>query len=81
MSTDRPARPMSEWRTDPLIYALIYSRRGWPVLPVRSLVDGKCDCGSDHDGDTTKFAKHPRTLNGCLDATTDEGRIRGWWVR
>ena len=70
---------MSEWRTDPLIYALIYSRRGWPVLPVRSLVDGKCDCGSDHDGDTSKAAKHPRTEHGCLDATTDEVQIRRWW--
>lgn len=72
-------RPMSAWLSNPLVYALIYSRRGWPVLPVRSLVDGRCDCGSDHDGDTSKFAKHPRTEHGCLDATTDENRIRQWW--
>jgi hypothetical protein len=71
---------MSEWVHDPLIYALLYARRGWPVLPVRSLAeDGTCDCGSGHDGDTSKFAKHPRTNRGALDATTDEARIRQWW--
>ncbi len=58
--------------------ALNYARRGWPVLPLHTVSDGRCSCGRDDCGSP---GKHPRTAHGVKDATTDEGRIRAWWSR
>jgi hypothetical protein len=38
--------------------------------------NGTCTCGSPTCPDV---AKHPRTLHGFKDATTDLGRIAHWW--
>lgn len=57
--------------------ALSYAARGWHVFPVHSVRDGACSCG---DAECDSPGKHPRTDHGCLDATTDEDRIRAWWA-
>jgi hypothetical protein len=56
--------------------ALAYAKRGWPVFPCHSIVNGKCTCGKP---DCSSPGKHPRTKNGFKDATTDEATIREWW--
>ncbi len=58
--------------------ALEYAARGIPVFPVRAPADGRCDCGNATCGSP---AKHPRTLHGLDDATTDQDTIRAWWRR
>lgn len=56
---------------------LSIARLGFRIFPCWSLNPEMklCTCGS-----TTcrNIAKHPATLNGCHDATTDEARIRRW---
>ena len=64
--------------TELLDAALGYSVRGIPVFPVHAPVDGRCDCGNATCGSP---AKHPRTLHGLDDATTDQDTIRAWWRR
>jgi putative DNA primase/helicase len=56
--------------------ALDYAARGWPVLPLHSAKDGRCTCGKV---DCDSPAKHPRTLHGLKDATTDPKTIEAWW--
>lgn len=58
--------------------ALRYAEQGWPVIPIHSAAGEVCSCGR---GDCNKPGKHPRTLNGLDDATTDEAQIREWWTR
>jgi Bifunctional DNA primase/polymerase, N-terminal len=60
-----------------LAQALAYAVRGWPVFPCRPdqgecpyLPPRKCQC---------KAPLGAAVPNGCLDATTDPGRIRAWW--
>ena len=59
-----------------LAAALRYARRGWYVLPVHSVREGRCTCG---DPNCSRPGKHPRTLHGVKDATTDPEVIRGWF--
>jgi len=61
--------------TSPLEMALAYARHGWAVLPLHSLVDSRCDCRRT----CASPAKHPRTLHGVKDATTDLDKIARWW--
>ena len=58
--------------------ALKYAQRGYPVFPLYSIQNGRCDCG---DSDCKSPGKHPRTQNGFKDATTDPIQIRKWWSR
>ncbi len=58
--------------------ALAYARRGWPVLPLHTPTASGCSCGR---ADCQSIGKHPRTLNGVKDATTDEAKIQEWWAR
>jgi hypothetical protein len=63
---------------DTLDSALTYAERGWPVLPLHGMVDGRCTCGSakcEHPG------KHPLTDHGSLDATTNTDQITAWWLK
>lgn len=81
---------MEERTRELLEAALSYARRGWRVVPLHNPVeDGRCSCGSFKgpcylDQKTGVIhgspAKHPRTKNGLLDATTDEATIRRWWA-
>lgn len=58
--------------------ALGYANRGWPVLPLHTVQNGRCTCGK---ADCSSPGKHPRTRNGLSDATTDEGQITAWFTR
>lgn len=59
--------------------ALSYAARGWSVLPLHSVTpEGKCTCGNSN---CSSAGKHPRTVNGLKDATTDETTIMEWWTR
>jgi hypothetical protein len=61
----------------PIDYALRYAAQlHWAVFPLYSIVNGRCDCGKK---DCTNPGKHPRTMHGLKDATTDEVQIRKWW--
>lgn len=57
--------------------ALWYARLGFLVFPVHGIRDKECTCGRgprcEHSG------KHPRTLHGLSDATTDQKQIQEWW--
>jgi hypothetical protein len=57
-------------------HALEYARRGWLVFPLHTPTDGVCSC---HKADCGSVGKHPRTMNGVKDATTDDETIRRWW--
>lgn len=65
-----------------LVAAKWWAARGVPVFPLHSPVPqgdiyvcscGKVGCGSP--------AKHPHTVNGVDDATTDLDVVEGWWKR
>jgi hypothetical protein len=62
---------------DHLAAALLYARLGWPVVPLFTPTDGVCDCPKRAACESP--GKHPRTLKGLDDATTDEAKIRRWW--
>lgn len=58
--------------------ALLYAALHWPVIPLHTPDEsGVCDCPKR--ADCPKPGKHPRTLHGLDDATTDEAKIRRWW--
>ena len=60
--------------------ALHYAALGWPIVPLHTPDDqGVCDCPRKADcGRNT--GKHPRTMNGLEDATTDEAKITRWFT-
>lgn len=58
--------------------ALWYAQHGLPVFPLHWRTDEGCSCD---DRNCHSPAKHPRTLNGFKDATTDVGKIEEWWKR
>ena len=68
-------------------YALHYAENGIPVLPLHWIKeDGVCSCGGflfDKNGNVTNkpcaAGKHPRSINGLTDATTDKNIIKKWW--
>ena len=62
-----------------LTYALDYAKRGWQVIPVHTVIDGQCSCGSGCP--EARRGKHPRTPNGILAGSIDPDVIRGWWSR
>ena len=57
---------MEGLRSEMMEFALNYARMGFPVFPCRPM--GKEPLGS-------------LVPNGCLDATTNEEIIRGWWTK
>jgi hypothetical protein len=65
-------------RVSMLDAALAYAARGLAVFPVYEITPGgRCTCGRACGSP----GKHPRTLHGAKDATTDEAKIRAWWRR
>ncbi|MBT3367837.1 MAG: DNA primase [Nitrospina sp.] len=61
-----------------LKYALRYAKQNWPVLPIHSVMSGKCSCGK---ANCSSAGKHPMTRNGVKDATTDRRKIKEWFRR
>ena len=53
-----------------------YVRRGWPVLPVHTIIEGHCSCGK---ADCSSAGKHPASTNGVKDATCEAEQIRRWF--
>lgn len=75
MATNEIAEP------DYLACALAYAAKGWHVFPCfepGAADPSLCACGRDCGKNK---AKHPRTKNGLLDATTDADKIRAWWEK
>jgi hypothetical protein len=68
-------------RADMLAAALDYVARGWSVFPCHDTATdtGRCSCQNPDCGRNT--GKHPRTLRGYLDATTDPVTVTAWWTR
>jgi P4 family phage/plasmid primase-like protien len=59
--------------------ALHYAELGHPVLPLHSVRNGACTCG---DATCTKnMGKHPRTVHGKDEASTDPATIRAWFAK
>jgi len=59
-------------------YALDYAGKGWKVIPLHTPSElGECSCKKS---DCKSVGKHPRTMNGLKDGTTDEAKIRNWWA-
>jgi Bifunctional DNA primase/polymerase, N-terminal/Protein of unknown function (DUF3987) len=58
-----------------LEHALNYGRMGIGVFPVQFIDHGQCSCGKP----CSAPGKHPLTLNGHKDATTDLDRIAAIW--
>lgn len=64
---------------DMLAAALAYAAQGWPVVPCHTIEFGVCTC---HEGaNCGSSGKHPRTKNGCKDASKDDDVIRSWWKK
>src|SRR6266536_5019093 len=57
--------------------ALAYAKKGWHVLPLHT-PDSQAPC-SCLKANCDSIGKHPRTMHGLKDATTDETAIRRWW--
>ncbi len=55
--------------------ALTYAANGLPVVPVHTVKHGKCSCGTA----CGRPGKHPMTLHGVKDATTDRKQVKAWW--
>ena len=70
-------RSMPADATPPMLAAALeLARQGFPVLPLHTPVNGACDC---RRRPCNFIGKHPRTMHGLTEATTDEARIRRWW--
>jgi putative DNA primase/helicase len=59
--------------------ALEYARRGWAILPLHTVKNGICSC--IQEASCKRPGKHPCTINGVKDATTDRGEINTWWKK
>jgi P4 family phage/plasmid primase-like protien len=56
-----------------------YASNGWRVLPVHGIgPNGMCTCGRNHK-ESKEIGKHPASLNGQKDATTDTVVVQSWW--
>jgi hypothetical protein len=62
-----------------LEWALAYARAGFAVVPLHTPnAEGKCSC---RKANCDSVGKHPRTLHGVKDATTDPATIEKWFGR
>lgn len=57
-------------------HAVSYAEKGWHVLPLHSVINGKCTCGKPS---CTSAGKHPQTLNGLKAASVDIDTINTWY--
>src|SRR5947209_647066 len=71
------ALPLFDTQATPLDAALDAAAQGIPVLPLHTVVYGRCSCGVS---DCRSPGKHPRTLHGLNEATTEATQINKWWA-
>jgi Bifunctional DNA primase/polymerase, N-terminal len=71
-----PPQGTAPVRLDAAGWATKYAAAGLAVLSLHSVRDGRCSCGR---ADCRTPGKHPRTLNGLHDASTELGRVAAWW--
>jgi hypothetical protein len=58
-------------------HALAYAARGFKVFPLHTPnAEGRCSCHKD----CGNVGKHPRTMNGLNDATSDAAKITDWFT-
>ena len=57
-------------------HALQYAAQGWRVLPVNTVKDGVCSCGTKSCGSA---GKHPRIAKWTEKATNNPDQIEKWW--
>ena len=67
---------MNDFQSKVLECALYYRTRGWKVLPLHTILSGRCTCGKPN---CSSPGKHPATVNGVKDATLDEEVITRWF--
>ena len=48
------------------------------VVPMHTIKNGICSCG---DAECNRPGKHPRTMHGVKDATTDAEQVKAWWKK
>lgn len=58
-------------------FAAYYAIRGWRVLPVYPIRDGKCACSKGRD--CTSPGKHPLVARWTDNSTISIGQIQSWW--
>ncbi len=58
--------------------ALEYAQRGFRIIPLHNPTANGCSCKRP---ECSSIGKHPRTLNGHKDGTTDELILRDYWSR
>lgn len=55
-----------------------YASLGWPVFPLHSITEsGRCSCREN----CASPGKHPRTITGVKEATTDPLKINAWFQK
>ncbi len=60
--------------------ALAYAACGWRVFPLHTPdAKGRCSCAKAEE--CRSAGKHPRTVRGVNEATTDAEQIARWWAR
>ncbi|MFJ4987922.1 bifunctional DNA primase/polymerase [Streptomyces sp. NPDC088732] len=73
---------MTEQRPRMIAEAQRYASRGWRVLPLHHVVDGRCSCGnpgSIADHDYKQGGKHPVHKRWQVEASTDWAAVARWW--
>lgn len=60
---------------NPTQTALNLAQRGYYMLPLHTIIQGKCSCGNLS---CQSPGKHPRTRNGVKDATREPAQIEAW---
>jgi putative DNA primase/helicase len=57
--------------------AIAYARQGWAVIPLHTVVGGRCSCNKQG----CKIGKHPLISNWPEKASTDTVTIWDWWTK
>ncbi len=58
-------------------WAAWYACNGFEIFPVHTVVRGVCSCGVSS---CESPGKHPASMRGVKDATTDMAQVIRWWV-
>ena len=72
-------QPSSASESDLCAAALDYAGRGWPVLPLHTVLSGACSCSKGKD--CKSIGKHPRTQKGLKEASADKDLVQRWWAK